>query len=86
MRRFLADGAATARPERGVLQLSRVIRWYGADFVRPERMPTLLPASRRDVRDALTSWMPADLRRWSASEDPAVELLPYDWGLGCAVR
>jgi hypothetical protein len=86
MRAFLSGGAAAADRERGVLQVSRVFRWYGADFVRPERMPSLLPASRRRVRDALRPWMSPDLRHWVDADDPAVEFLPYDWGLGCAVR
>jgi hypothetical protein len=49
-------------------------------------MPTLLPASRRSIRDALLPWMPDDVKPWIVAEDPTVEFQSYDWSLGCAVR
>jgi hypothetical protein len=86
MRRLLADGAMVAdRPTRRV-ELSRVFLWYGADFVRPHRMPTFLPAGRSRVLDALRQWMPPELAEWVTTARPAVGFQDYDWGLACAVR
>ena len=54
-RTFLAAGGAVREEKR--LLLSRVFLWYGADYVRPHRMPTLLPTSRRSVARALVPWL-----------------------------
>ncbi|MDX1689463.1 MAG: DUF547 domain-containing protein [Acidimicrobiia bacterium] len=86
LRSFLAHGGADDDRELGVLRLSRVFLWYGADFTRPRRMPTLLPTTKRRLRDALTPWLPAPMRGWVGAVAPKVEYLPYDWGLGCSVR
>ena len=50
IRTFLAGGGAHVDRDSGTLQLSRVFLWYGGDFVRPGRMPTWIPARRRDLR------------------------------------
>lgn len=83
MRWFLASGGAVATAES--LMLSRVFLWFGADFVRPRRMPSLLPAGRRSVAAALAPWMPPDT---AAAITPGrqIDFQPYDWGLRCAVR
>jgi hypothetical protein len=78
MRTFLMSGAASVSGD--TLMLSRVFLWYGADFVRPRRMPTWVPASKRRVVEALRPWMadaPVDQSR--------IEYQPYDWGLRCSV-
>jgi hypothetical protein len=85
MRRFLSSGGAWVDTDRGVLSLSRVFLWYGADFVRPHRMPTMLPARRRDVARAAASWLDAESAEWVLRTDPNVEFQGYDWSLGCAV-
>ncbi len=85
MRRFLAAGAAVADRPNHVLELSRIFLWYGADFVRPHRMPTWLPARRRRVAVALTRWMPDDLARYVVADRPRVVFQNYDWALGCQV-
>ncbi len=79
MSRFLALGGAVAQGEDGVT-LSRVFLWLGADFVRPRRMPTFLPAKRKAVLVALQAWMPEALRG-----ERRVSFQTYDWGLHCAV-
>jgi hypothetical protein len=80
MASFLANGGA--EPGDGdVVRLSRVLLWYGSDFVRPHRMPTLLPASKRRILEAVRLWLPDGMARRSK-----VEFQVYDWGLGCAVR
>lgn len=83
MHRLLGAGGAIKDGER--LGLSRIFRWYGADFVRPHRMPTLLPAPRRRVAGALSGWMTPELARWVKTERPPVMYLPYDWTLACSV-
>jgi hypothetical protein len=79
MRAFLAGGGAVLHD--GTLTLNRVLLWYGGDFVRPHRMPTFIPVSKRRLLAALERWLPegtGTVRR--------VVFAGYDWGLGCAVR
>ena len=64
----------------GAVMLSRVFLWYGSDFVRPHRMPTLLPASRRRIAKALQPWLPKE-----AASAETVGFQDYDWGLACSV-
>jgi hypothetical protein len=84
MRHFLASGGYH-RDEAGV-RLSRILLWYGADFVRPHRMPSLLPASRRSVLGAISRWLEPAEQDWIAADRPKIGFDPYDWSLGCAVR
>jgi hypothetical protein len=86
LRSFLAAGAAERDTAQNVLRLSRVFLWYGADFVRPHRMPTLLPARRSKIRDAVAPWLSTPIAEWVATEHPRVQFQPYDWGLRCTVR
>jgi hypothetical protein len=86
LRYFLASGGSNVdRPGR-VVRLSRVFLWFGADFVRPHRMPTFLPAARSSVLSALAPWLEPDVADWIASTHPRVEFQSYDWGLRCVVR
>ena len=78
MERFLLLGGATESED--AVALSRVFLWYGADFVRPGRMPTFLPRSRRSVLASLEPWLPPDLH-----VDSKVVFQSYDWGLRCTV-
>jgi hypothetical protein len=86
MRSFLASGASATDREQGVLRLSRVFLWYGGDFVRPHRMPSLLPVGKSRVRDALVPWLPEEMQSWVRQTAPKVTFMDYDWGLGCSVR
>lgn len=79
MRAFLAGGGGLIRGD-GTLVLSRVFLWYGGDFVRPHRMPTFVPASKRRLLASLAPWLPAPVEEVSS-----VIFADYDWGLGCAV-
>ncbi len=83
---WLRAGAADADRQAGVLRLSRVFLWYGSDFVRPHRMPTLIPASKRSIRKAVEPWLSEQDREWVAAVEPAVEFQSYDWSLACTVR
>ena len=86
MRYFLSAGAFVADRTAGVAHLSRVFLWYGADFVRPSRMPTLLPSSKRRVAAAAAKWLTDDDADWFDTDRPTIKFQKYDWGLGCAVR
>ena len=86
MRWFLTSGAAFADQASQSLHLSRVFLWYGSDFVRPHRMPTLLPSRRASVARAIAEWLPPETRAWVVEELPTVRFQPYDWALGCSVR
>lgn len=78
MRAFLRGGGAI--PGTGTVMLSRVFLWFGADFVRPHRMPTFLPASKSKILSALRPWLPD-----TVADAEAVEFQSYDWGLSCTV-
>lgn len=80
MREFLSGGGASYDPRSGSLALSRVFLWYGGDFVRPRRMPTFLPTSRRRLVGALRPWLGDEI-----TSDPTVRFQKYDWGLRCSV-
>ena len=82
MSAFLSAGAAVVS-ERTV-ELSRVFLWYGADFVRPARMPTFLPARRRAVARSLRPWL--DPESAEAVDRLRVRFQAYDWGLACSVN
>ncbi|REK11000.1 MAG: DUF547 domain-containing protein [Actinobacteria bacterium] len=79
MRNFFKGGGAELKPD-GILELNRVLLWYGADFVRPGRMPALLPTTRRSLVRAIEPWTdinPDDVRD--------VTFRSYDWGLRCTL-
>jgi len=80
MKSFLSGGGAVAG-EDGSIELSRVFKWFGSDFVRPHRMPTFLPSSKRSVLRAVRPWLADEL-----IDRQRVRFLTYDWGLGCSVR
>ena len=80
MRVFLAGGGASAGSG-DVIELSRILLWYGADYVRPHRMPVFIPAGKRRVLEAVRRWLPEDLQ---SRTRPVFQ--DYEWGLGCSVR
>ncbi len=86
LRSFLRSGGAVADRAAGELSLTRVLLWYGADFVRPHRMPALLPVRRRKLAGAISPWLDEDDATWIRRERPRVSFQDYDWALGCAVR
>ncbi|NNF63417.1 MAG: DUF547 domain-containing protein [Acidimicrobiia bacterium] len=77
MRAFLRDGGLVF--DDGSAQLSRILLWYGADFVRPSRMPNILPVRRRQVAAALQQWTEVPLA------GTPIEFQPYDWALSCSI-
>ncbi len=77
MRAFLKGGGAAT--DGTSLLLSRIFLWYGADFVRPNRMPSLLPVTKTAVREALRPWLDDGIA------DLPVEFQTYDWGLACSI-
>ncbi len=85
-RTFLRTGGAVADRRSGTLMLSRIFLWYGADFVRPHRMPAWLPTGKRRVLRAITPWLDNGVSTWIANVEPKVAFQPYDWALACAVR
>ncbi len=85
MKIFLTNGGAVADRTAGVLHLSRVFLWYGADFTRPNRMPTLLPARKSRLIDALARWFPDEIEQWRLNEAPKLAFQSYDWSLACTI-
>ena len=78
---FLASGAATLRFGEPTVTLSRLFLWYGADFVRPQRMPTTLPSRPRRILAALAPWLPQEIAEHVRKGGFQVRFAPYDWGL-----
>lgn len=74
---FLRAGGAATDGEK--LMLSRIFLWYGSDFVRPHRMPSFLPVTKRAVGRAVGRWLDQDLAGLPLA------FQPYDWGLACAI-
>lgn len=85
LRQFLADGAIRVDAAAGEVVLSPMFSWFGRDFVAPHRMPTLLPARRRTVLEALTPWLDEETVGWIEQVRPSIRYSSYDWGLGCAI-
>jgi hypothetical protein len=83
MRRFLAAGGAVYDGKTDRLTLSRIFLWYGADFVRPHRMPSWVPVRRQAVAAALTPWLDRDEVHRAAGA--GVDFRPYDWALACSI-
>lgn len=85
MRSFLSRGGARLDRTTNTLHLTRVLKWYGGDFVRPARMPTLLPARATDIARAVSNWLDPDDANHVVEHDPRIEFAAYDWGLGCSI-
>jgi hypothetical protein len=85
MRSFLAGGGAVQDEAGSRLHLSRVFLWFGGDFTRPSLMPTLLPARKAAVADALGTWLSPEIDNWRLTTGPTVTFQQYDWSLACAI-
>ena len=85
MRTFIARGGGSVDRDTKTLTLSRVLKWYGRDFVSPSQMPTILPAGRRRVAAAVAPWFSPTDAEFITNERPAVEFAAYDWALGCSI-
>lgn len=83
MRAFLAGGGVRYDERRQRLELSRIFLWYGADFVRPHRMPTWVPVSKRAVAISIEQWLDPDLADLVGSAE--ISFQSYDWALACSV-
>ena len=83
MRAFLAGGGARYDAQSERLELSRIFKWYGADFVHPYRMPAWIPASKRSVAAAVEEWLDPDLE--GVAERASIGFQPYDWTLVCNI-
>lgn len=85
MRFFLANGGAAYDGVSNTLRLTRVLKWYGNDFVRPAHMPTLRPARSTDIAVAISRWLDPGDEAQISEFAPKVEFASYDWALGCSV-
>jgi hypothetical protein len=83
MRAFLAGGGARYDEALQRLELSRIFKWYGADFVRPHHMPAWIPASKQAVVAAVEQWLDPGLRKRVGTT--AIGFQPYDWTLACSI-
>ena len=85
MRSFQKRGGFVIDRDGGTVSLSRVFLWFGSDFVRPHRMPTVFPATRKAVAVAVAQWIEPRDQLWLNQNQPRIEFQAYDWGLGCVV-
>lgn len=85
MHRFLGSRALTLVPSNNEVRLSPIFAWFGRDFVKPGRMPTLLLSRRRAVLGALEPWMDDETAGWIKRSNPSISFSSYDWRLGCAI-
>lgn len=85
MKRFLAAGAIRTDHDRDVVTLSPIFSWFGGDFARPHRMPTLLPARRAKVLEALIPWMEPSTTEFVRQRSPEIRFGGYDWTLACSI-
>ncbi len=85
MRAFVVSGGARVDRSRNVVELSSIFLWYGRDFTRPDRMPSLRPEHPGRVRDTVAWWMEEDDRAYVRECRPRVAFMSYDWGLACTV-
>ncbi len=85
MRQFLASGGARLDEASNTMHLTKVLRWYGGDFVRPQRMPTVRPAGASSLSMAIIPWLDLLDAAFVIVEQPTVVFAPYDWGLGCSI-
>lgn len=86
MRQFLLGGGAVRDEGSNQLLLSRIFLWYGADFTRPRRMPTILPTRKKTIVDALGRWLAPEIENWRLVAGPKIVFQPYDWSLACSIR
>ncbi len=85
MQFFLSNGGSRLDRAENTLHLTRVLKWYGGDFVRPHKMPTLRPARAPSLAAAISLWLDPDDARYVVTIRPRVVFAAYDWGFGCSV-
>lgn len=85
MRSFMVLGGGQIDRATNTVTLSRVLKWYGRDFVSPPKMPTIVPATSGAIRDAVSQWFPDGDRLFISTNRPAVRFAVYDWALGCSI-
>lgn len=85
MRTFLNSGGAAIDRPSNTIRLSRILKWYGADFQWPHAMPTLRWARPSATALAIRPWLSEDDANFVTKSKPAVSFGTYDWGFGCSV-
>ena len=85
MRSFIAHGGGHLDRAANTVTLSRVLKWYGRDFVSPHKMPTIIPTTSASIRAAVSQWFGSDDREYIAAHQPEVQFATYDWALGCSI-
>ncbi len=83
MRAFLAAGAVRYDERSERLELSRILQWYGSDFVYPDRMPALIPARKRAIAAAVEQWLDPEFE--GVAGRASIGFQTYDWTLACNI-
>ncbi len=85
MRSFIISGGGQIDRAANTVTLSRVLKWYGRDFVSPSKMPTIIPANSSAIRDAVSEWFGEEDRIFINENRPSVQFASYDWALDCSI-
>ena len=85
LRFFISHGGGSLNRSDNTVWLSSVFKWYGRDFTSPQTMPNLAPANTERLRDTVAYWFSPDDAAYVWTNQPKVEFMAYDWGLGCSV-
>jgi hypothetical protein len=85
LRVFISHGGGSVNRHDNTVWLSSVFKWYGKDLTSPQTMPNLPPARTDRLRDTVAYWFDPDDAAYIWANEPTVEFMPYDWGLGCSV-
>lgn len=85
MRSYLSNGGAAIDRTTNTIRLSRILKWYGADFQRPNAMPTLRPARASKMAEAIRPWLAEDGADYVELHRPKIVFSSYDWALGCSI-
>ena len=71
------------RVEKGKLRVTRLLEWYGADFLTPG-----FHGAEKTLPRYIRKYASEEVGRWldSAGEDPPLSFMDYDWSLNRATR
>lgn len=85
---FLGDPERGARIDsNGRLLLSPILKWYAGDFSgQSGRLAVFFARVKANVSDQaaldyVTTYVPAEMKRWIEEKKPSIHYLDYDWSL-----
>ena len=84
-REFLADAGRGLNyyPDKNVVYLSPIFKWYAADFTKANSVVARIKAeaSGDELLEAAKQYLPPDVAKFFTEKKPKVDYLQYDWSL-----